>query len=223
MSGTRESTKPFEAYALLPNEVRAAHQLAIASQLDPGRREILEQVMARCGLGPDEVVLTDYISDLDLKHLYCGCFAYVFPSLHEGFGLPALEAMSCGAPVIASNSTSIPEVLDMEEALFDPHDPHSMAARMLQLHAEPAYRARLLAHAKVQPGNFSWARSGQVAVDALEARHRQLIKEGWQSVRRAALPDFPSLLARMQALAPGVDPTPADLAAFRACYEFNLG
>lgn len=213
----------FEAYALLPSEVRAAHQLVIASQLDPGRREILEQVMARCGLGSDEVVLTDYISDLDLKHLYCGCFAYVFPSLHEGFGLPALEAMSCGAPVIASNSTSIPEVLDMEEALFDPCDPHSIAARMFQLHTEPAYRARLLAHAKVQPGHFSWARSGQVAVDALEARHRQLMKEGWQPVRRMALPDCASLLARMHALAPGVEPTPEDLAAFRACYEFNLG
>lgn len=213
----------FEAYALLPSEVRAVHQLVIASQLDPGRREILEQVMAHCDLGSNEVVLTDYISDLDLKHLYCCCFAYVFPSLHEGFGLPALEAMSCGAPVIASNTTSIPEVLDMEEALFDPCDPRSMAARMLQLHTEPAYRARLLEHAKVQPGNFSWVRSGQVAVDALVVRHRQLVEEGWQPVCHAALPDCASLLARMQALVPGVEPTPEDLAAFRACYEFNLG
>lgn len=213
----------FEAYSLLPSEVRAAHQLVIASQLDPGRREILEQVMARCGLGPDEVVLTDYISDLDLKHLYCGCFAYVFPSLHEGFGLPALEAMSCGAPVIASNTTSIPEVLEMEEALFDPRDPQSIAARMLQLYTEPAYRARLLAHALVQPRKFSWTRSGQVAVDALEARHRQLVKEGWQPVHRTALPDCASLLARMQALVPGVEPTLDDLAAFQACYEFNQG
>lgn len=213
----------FEAYALLPGEVRAARQLVIASQLDLGRREILEQAMARCGLEPGEVLLTDYISDLALKHLYCACFAYVFPSLHEGFGLPALEAMSCGAPVIASNSTSIPEVLDMEEALFDPCDPQSMAARLLQLHTEPAYRARLLAHAQVQPGHFSWANSGQVAVDALEARHRQLVKEGWQPVRRMSLPDCASLLNRMQAIVPGVEPTSEDLAAFRACYEFNLG
>lgn len=212
----------FEAYALLPSDFRAAHQLVIASQLDLGRREILEQVMTRCGLGSDEVALTDYIADLDLKHLYCSCFAYVFPSLHEGFGLPALEAMSCGAPVIASNTTSIPEVLDMEEALFDPCDPHSMAARMLQLHTEPAYLERLLTHAKVQPGHFSWDRSGQVAVDALEARHLQLIKEGWQPVRRVALPDCANLLARIQVLLPGVEPTPEDLAAFRECYEFNI-
>ena len=213
----------FEAYALLPGDVRAAHQLVIASQLDPGRREMLEQAMARFGLASGEVVLTDYVSDLALKHLYCACFAYVFPSLHEGFGLPALEAMSCGAPVIASNSTSIPEVLEMEEALFDPRDPHAMAARLLQLHTEPEYRARLLAHARTQPKRFSWAYSGQVAVDALEASHQKLVDTGWQRVSRAALPDVKALLARMQILLPEVTPTPEDLATFRACYEFNLG
>ncbi len=213
----------FEAYALLPGEVRAAHQLVIASQLDPGRRELLEQAMTRCGLEPGEVVLTDYISDVALKHLYCACFAYVFPSVHEGFGLPALEAMSCGAPVIASDCTSIPEVLDMEEALFDPCDPHAMAARLLQLHAEPEYRARLLAHARTQPERFSWAHSGQVAVEALEASHRKLVDTGWQRMARAALPDVEALLARMQILLPEVTPTAEDVAAFQACYEFNLG
>jgi glycosyltransferase involved in cell wall biosynthesis len=212
-----------EAYALLPGEVRAAHQLVIASQLDPGRREILEQVMARCGLLPDEVVLTDYISDLDLKHLYCGCFAYVFPSLHEGFGLPALEAMSCGAPVIASNCTSIPEVMGMEDALFNPYDAQSIAAKLLQLHIDPAFRARVLEHAKKQPKQFSWDRSGSLAVNALEACHRKLVAEGWQRTPKSAVPDCASLLARVQASVPDVPPTSDDLEVFRSCYEFNQG
>lgn len=213
----------FEAYALLPAEVRAAHQLVIASQLDPGRREILENVMASCGLEPGEVVLTDYISDLALKHLYCTCFAYVFPSLHEGFGLPALEAMSCGAPVVASNCTSIPEVLEMDDALFDPLDVHSMAARLLQLHIEPEYRGRLLSHARTQPERFSWKQSGKVAVDALETRHQQLIAEGWQQLSRAALPSCASMLSRVNMFVPDVQPRFEDLENFRKCYEFNLG
>ncbi len=213
----------FEAYALLPGEVRAAHQLVIASQLDTGQRGILEQSMTHHGLESGEVVLTDYISDLALKHLYCACFAYVFPSLHEGFGLPALEAMSCGAPVIASNCTSIPEVMGMEEALFNPHDAQSIAAKLMQLHADPAFRERLLAHAKKQPEYFSWERSGALAVDALEECHRKLLAEGWQRTPRSAVPDCASLLERIQTLIPNVPPTLDDLMVFRSCYEFNQG
>jgi glycosyltransferase involved in cell wall biosynthesis len=145
----------FEAYALLPPRMRASHQLVIASKLDPGRREILNQSMASCGLNAEEVVLTDYVSDEELKHLYSSCFAYVFPSLHEGFGLPALEAMSCGAPVIASNRTSIPEVVGMNEALFDPTSARSIADKIMEVIRDEEFRKRLLAHAVSQRKKFS--------------------------------------------------------------------
>ena len=115
----------------------------IASKLEPGRREILDRAMASFGIEPGEVVLTDYISDLALKHLYCACLAYIFPSLHEGFGLPVLEAMSCGAPVIASNRTSIPEVVGMDEALFNPTSPQSIADKMVQVIQDRGFRERL--------------------------------------------------------------------------------
>lgn len=212
----------FEAYAMLPVEVRTNHQLVIASSLDPGRREILSGSFERYGLRPSDVLLTDYVSDKTLKHLYSSCFAYVFPSLHEGFGLPALEAMSCGAPVIASNCTSIPEVVGMEEGLFDPYDPCSIATRLLQLHTDAEYRTRLLEHAKIQPSHFSWQASAKTAVDAIVNRHHQLVSEGWRASTKSDIPSCENLLERMSKLVPSAQPSLDDLTAFRMSYEHNL-
>jgi glycosyltransferase involved in cell wall biosynthesis len=212
----------FEAYALLPSRVRAVHQLVIASKLDPGRREILDRAMASFGLEPGEVVLTDYISDLALKHLYSACFAYIFPSLHEGFGLPVLEAMSCGAPVIASNRTSIPEVVGMDEALFNPTSPQSMRDKMVQIIQDSGFRQRLLEHAGRQPKRFSWEHSARVAVEAIQRRYEELKQRGWKRTSAAKLPKCKELLQKIYQLAPHCNPTPDDLMAFKKCFESNL-
>ncbi len=70
-----------------------------------------------------EVFFTGYIPDEDLPFIYNGADLFVFPSLYEGFGIPPLEAMRCGTPVVASNATSIPEVVGEGALLFDPKDP----------------------------------------------------------------------------------------------------
>lgn len=215
-------TRLLEAYALLPAESRAAHQLVIASGLDEGRRAAVEGMAAGFGISPADLVLTDYVPDEDLRCLYHGCFVYLLPSLHEGFGLPVLEAMACGAPVIASDRTSIPEVIGLEEALFDPFSVPSMAAKMLQLVRDEGFRQRLVTHAAVQPGLFSWDRSAQIAVDALELRHAELRKEGWQPVPAAQLPGRDAMLARLASLLPGIPPDAEAIAAFDRCVDFNL-
>ncbi len=91
----------------------------------------------------------------------------MFPSLHEGFGLPPLEAMSCGAVVIAADSTSLPEVIGSAEALFDPNSVASITAKMRQALTDPELRARLRENAKAQAGVFSWDRSARFALQAL--------------------------------------------------------
>ena len=109
-----------------------------------------------------------YISDTDLLYFYNLCTLFVFPSLEEGFGLPPLEAMRCGAAVIASNTTSLPEVIGLEEALFDPRDVLQLTKKLQQVLSDPAFHARLREHGQKQQQKFSWDRSARLCLEAME-------------------------------------------------------
>lgn len=156
------------AYSLLPKELRSRHQLVIVSKLGEKDRMHLSGKARNAGLGDDELVLTGYVPDEDLRALYSACALFVIPSKHEGFGLPALEAMSCGAPVIGSNSTSIPEVIGLEEALFDPTSPESIAAKMQYALEDSSFRDFLHAHGLEQAKKFSWDVTARRALRAME-------------------------------------------------------
>ncbi|HYD80944.1 MAG TPA: glycosyltransferase [Paucimonas sp.] len=157
------------AYGLLPRDLREKHQLVIASKLGTREREQLLRHSQRAGLAEDELVLTGYVGDDELAALYGAAALFVFPSKHEGFGLPALEAMACGAPVIGAATTSVPEVIGLDEALFDPMSPRSIADKIEQVLGDDALRQRLREHGAVQAKKFSWDISGQRALRALEA------------------------------------------------------
>lgn len=154
------------AYAMLPATVRQVHQLLIAGAVDAGP---LRAHARRRGLADDELVLTGYVSDAALVELYRSTALFVFPSLHEGFGLPALEAMACGAPVIGADNSSIPEVIGCAEALFDAGSPAAIAARIAAVLADDALRQRLRAHGRAQAARFSWDATALRALRALEA------------------------------------------------------
>lgn len=157
------------AYGMLPAPLRAAHQLVLAGKINEGERQRLDDLARRHGLAADELVLTGYVSDAELIDLYRSAALFVFPSLHEGFGLPVLEAMACGALVIGADSTSIPEVVGNPEALFDARNPASIAARIGQVLGDPALQQRLREHGVVQARKFSWDHSARLAIAALEA------------------------------------------------------
>ncbi len=212
-----------EAYSLLPLEVRSSHQLVIASKLDDGRRIALNSKAKTLEISASDLVLTDYISDDDLRCLYQACHLYIFPSLHEGFGLPALEAMRCGAPVIASNRTSIPEVIGMEESLFDPFDSTDIANKILQVISDRAFRERLINHAKTQPHKFSWGNSAQIAVNALEQRFEKLKCSGWRKVLKSEVPSCDEMLKKLCEAANNPSPTVRDISVFTECYFSNRG
>ncbi|MBP1475463.1 glycosyltransferase family 4 protein [Frateuria sp. MAH-13] len=156
------------AFALLPMSVRTTHQLVIVGGAPPTERETLNALIEELGLNGGEVVFAGYVPDSDLVKLYNLCALYVFPSLHEGFGLPALEAMSSGAIVIGSNTSSLPEVIGCAEALFDPRDDGSIAATMALALTDTNFRAKLREHGKKQCRRFSWEESAQRALDAFE-------------------------------------------------------
>lgn len=157
------------AYGMLPAPLRARHQLVIASKLGEHERRVMNEHSQRQGLAPGELVLTGYVSDEELIALYRSTALFVFPSRHEGFGLPALEAMACGAIVIGADNTSIPEVIGCEEAMFDAGSPASIAAKIEQVLDSPALQERLRAHGRVQAARFSWDATARKALDALAA------------------------------------------------------
>lgn len=161
-----------EAFAQLPGAIRHSYQLAIVCKADDSDKQRLQDLAARAGLAGDEVVFTGFVTDAELIALYSTCELFVFPSLHEGFGLPALEAMSCGAAVIGSDSSSIPEVIGRGDALFDPTSASAIAEKMAQALSDSAFRGSLKEHGLAQAKRFSWEASARIALGALESAHR---------------------------------------------------
>ena len=115
------------------------------------------------------VVFTDFVSDAQLRWLFEHCSAYVFPSLSEGFGLPALEAMIHGAPVVASNATCIPEVCGEAAYYFNPLDISDMAAKIGEVVDDPILREDLATKGKTQAAKYSWTRMAKQTLDVYES------------------------------------------------------
>ncbi|TFW00446.1 glycosyltransferase, partial [Oxalobacteraceae bacterium OM1] len=162
-----------EAYSLLPADVRAAYQLAIVCKMQEADMQRLSALAQKCGVGNGEVVFTGFVSEEDLLALYNLASLFVFPSLHEGFGLPVLEAMQCGTPVVGSNTSSIPEVIGRADVLFNPRDVHDIAAKILHVLQDKAFHDELVAYGYEQAKTFSWEASARRALAAFEGAHEQ--------------------------------------------------
>jgi glycosyltransferase involved in cell wall biosynthesis len=115
-----------------------------------------------------QIVMTGYVSDDELIWLYRNCYANVYPSLFEGFGLPVLEGMQFGAPTLASNSTSIPEVAGNSAILISPEDTEGLAQAMLRLAANKLERDHLSMAAIEQAERFDWKRSAAALLQLYE-------------------------------------------------------
>jgi glycosyltransferase involved in cell wall biosynthesis len=118
-----------------------------------------EELLARLGLG-DRVRLVENPDDDDLRRLYNHAVAYVFPSLHEGFGIPLLEAMACGTPVLAADTAVFREVAGAAALYFDPYDPDAIAAA-LEAVLDPAVRSRLIGLGRDRLRQFSWDKAAR--------------------------------------------------------------
>lgn len=167
-----------EAFAALPNEILNQYQLVFAGKIHPLRLVQLKQKIGALSLAADQCVFTDYVSNEELVQLYNLCTAFIFPSWHEGFGIPPLEAMRCGVPVIASHATSIPEVVNLPEALFDPFDVPQMTQAIVRVLTDEAYRSRLIAFGLEQAKHFSWDITARCAINAFETEHQARHQKG---------------------------------------------
>src|SRR2546428_9696279 len=114
----------------------------------------------REGCGRD-ILFTGYVPERDLPALYSGAISFVYPSYFEGFGLPVVEAMQCGVPVIAGNQTSLPEVVGEAGLLFDPFDTQALVKALTQVIDDAEYRAVLRSKGLERAKNFNWKTTAQ--------------------------------------------------------------
>ncbi|MGA0332817.1 MAG: glycosyltransferase [Kiritimatiellia bacterium] len=132
-----------KAYSGLPESLRAETPLVVAGKY---REESQRMYLEASPLKPEDwkqVVFTGMLSDADLKHLYQHAALFIFPSIYEGFGLPAAEAAACGCPVVVSNTSSLPEVIGWEPATFDPHNPDEMGRIICRALTDEAFASEL--------------------------------------------------------------------------------
>jgi glycosyltransferase involved in cell wall biosynthesis len=155
------------AFGKTSEAVRSSHQLVIVCSNTKEDREYLQWIASTVGLTKEDVLILGYVSDYELINLYRRCKLFVFPSWHEGFGLPILEAMSCGAAAICSNTSSMPEVLGFDDALFDPFSDEDITQKIEFYCTNPEALHRLKEHCYKRSKLFSWASTGKKALEAL--------------------------------------------------------
>jgi alpha-1,3-rhamnosyl/mannosyltransferase len=156
--GTLEPRKnlsvAIDAFLLLPKELRQQYPLVIAGSkgwLLGGLEKKIDSLIKS-----GEIKLIGYVRQDELPHIIAGALTLVFPSIYEGFGLPPLEAMACGVPVIASNSSSIPEVVGNTGILLNLYDTQGFADAMQSLIEDPHLRAILSQKALERSKQFTW-------------------------------------------------------------------
>ncbi len=138
--------------------------LVLIGSLRHKRPEIIS-LMEELRAYSQRIIFTGYVPDEDLSALYSGAKAFIFPSLQEGFGLPILEAMQCGTPVISSNATSLPEVAGEAAILINPYDKDELSQAMLNLLSDENLRNELTQKGLERAKQFSWSKCAQETVE----------------------------------------------------------
>jgi len=167
--GTLQPRKNLERLLLAFDRVvgRAPRPLQLALVGKIGwQEERFRRALARMR-APERVRVLGYVPDADLPTLLSGALALAFPSLYEGFGLPALEAMACGAPVLASSTSSLPEVVGDAGLLVDPLDVDAIADGLERLVSDPDLRATLTARGLQRAAGFTWERAARATLAVL--------------------------------------------------------
>jgi glycosyltransferase involved in cell wall biosynthesis len=156
-----------EIFHILKTRYKLPHQLVLAGK--PGLNyDRVERLIAKYGLDR-AVVRPGYIDEASLVHLRNAADVFVFPSLYEGFGMPILESMACGTPVVCSNSTSLPEVADDAAVLVNPENYEEFAAAVQRVISQPNLRADLISRGWQRIKSFRWSDCAEKTLEIIKS------------------------------------------------------
>ena len=143
------------AFTLVKKETDIDHHLVLAGSPEWGYRSFQREIRSVVGLRED-IVFPGYVTDTDLPHFYAGADVLAMPSIHEGFGLPAAEAMACGTPVLVSNRASFPEVVGDAGLQVDPYKADEIAAGLLRLIGDEELRRTCIQKGLARAKDMTW-------------------------------------------------------------------
>ena len=151
----------FEAFAKLKKEFPELKlvKVGVSGRSEKYRKNTMKK-LASLGITED-VIFIDHVSELELAYYYSSAQLLAYPSLYEGFGLPPLEAMTCGCPVVTSNTSSLPEVVGEAGIMVDPHDTDSLAQAMRQVLTDSELRDNMIRKGLEQSKRFSWEKAAE--------------------------------------------------------------
>lgn len=147
------------AFEMLKGQVRLPHKLVLAGGKGWNNAEF-DQALSACRYR-DDIILTGYVTNAEKNSLYQNADVFVFPSLYEGFGIPPLEAMHFGCPVVCADAASMPEVVGTAAELVDPLDAESIAAGILRVVSDNVRRAELVSLGYAQEKKYTWEASAE--------------------------------------------------------------
>ena len=208
------------AYVLLQPSLRDTHQLVITSKIPKDSRINLIEQIYKAGLSISNIILTGYVPDDDLIALYNLAKLFVFPSLAEGFGLPALEAMACGAAVIGSGTTSIPEIIGRKDALFDPTNTESITQAINNALIDENFLQSLREYGLKRAKEFSWDDVAKRALEAFEMFFLRNLTSKTQITLDANI-GYKELIHSITHIEAEIPPTEADLLNAAECISLN--
>lgn len=154
------------AYSLLPYKLKQEYKLLLVGPKGWNNSE-LEEIITDNNL-KHNVIIAGFVEDADLPYIYNRASVFVYPSLYEGFGLPPLEAMSCGVAVITSNNSSLPEVVNNAAILINPLDEKEIAESIEEVLTKPKLRQELIKRGQSQAKKFSWRKTARETLKVFE-------------------------------------------------------
>ena len=155
-----------EAYTKLPADLKRKYMLVLAGGKGWKDEEIRQSLAKH---SEERIVLTGYVADEDLPALYSGASLFVFPTFYEGWGMPPLEAMACGVPVVCSDNSSLPEVVGSAALTISANDTKALTREMTRVLTDKKLAAKLVKAGYLQAKKFDWGKSARKLKEIIDS------------------------------------------------------